>query len=137
MSKSWNRIETWLTLIVAGVGVVVLGVGGLWVYVSATAPTLHPNAQDVTSVAERDSGATVGRRGEQGRQIVRAASPSRTCRDFRWRSAPAASIVWAEGFGWANLENKVPFPLRRGSGSAPPPRRSPPPPSDCCWRKTG
>ena len=50
MSKGWNRIETWLALIVGGVGLIILGVAGLWMYVSATATPLHPNAQDVPSV---------------------------------------------------------------------------------------
>jgi len=108
MAKSWNRMETWLTLMVAGVGLVVLGVAGLWVYVSATAPTLHPNAQDVTSVA----GATPVRQWagaiEQARPIVRAALAEQNLPGLSVAVGAGGEIVWAEGFGWANLENKIP-----------------------------
>lgn len=101
-------METWLTLMVAGAGLVVLGVAGLWVYVSATAPTLHPNAQDVTSVAS----ATPERRWagaiEQARPIVRAALAEQNLPGLSVAVAAGGDIVWAEGFGWANLENQVP-----------------------------
>ena len=43
--------------------------------------------------------------------------------------------MWAEGFGWADLENRAPVAPIRGSGSEPPPWRSPRPRSACCWRK--
>ena len=107
MSKSWNRMETWLTLMVAGVGVVVLGLAGLWVYVSATAPTLHPNAQDVTSVAsatpERQWAGAI----ERARPIVRAALAEQNLPGVSVAVGAGGTLVWAEGFGWANLENKV------------------------------
>jgi serine beta-lactamase-like protein LACTB, mitochondrial len=108
VSKSWNRMETWLTLVVAGVGLVVLGVAGLWVYVSATAPTLHPNAQDVTSVAsgtpERQWAGAI----EQARPLVRAALAEQNLPGVSVAVGAGGTLVWAEGFGWANLENKVP-----------------------------
>ena len=108
MSKSWNRMETWVTLIVLGVGVIVLGVAGLWVYVSATAPTLHPDAQEVTSVA---SGTPVRQwtdAVEQARHIVRAALAEQNLPGVSVAVGAGGELAWAEGFGWANLENKVP-----------------------------
>ena len=77
-------------------------------YVSATAPTLHPNAQDVTSVA----GATPARQWadavEQARQLVRAALAEQNLPGVSVAVGAGSELVWAEGFGWANLENKVP-----------------------------
>ncbi len=108
MSKSWNRTETWLTLIVLGVGVLVLGIGGLWVYVSATAPTLHPNAQEVKSVADATPARQWTSAVEQGRQIVRAALAEQNLPGVSVAVGAGGDLVWAEGFGWANLENKVP-----------------------------
>ena len=52
MAKRWNRTETWLTLIVGGIGVVILGIAGLWVYISATTKPLHQSAQDVTATMD-------------------------------------------------------------------------------------
>jgi CubicO group peptidase (beta-lactamase class C family) len=101
-------METWLTLIVAGVGLVVLAVAGLWVYVSATAPTLHPNAQDVTSVASATPVRQWAGAIEQARPIVRAALAEQNLPGLSVAVGAGGEIVWAEGFGWANLENKLP-----------------------------
>ena len=48
MAKGWNRIETWLGVLVGVVALGLLAIAGLWVYVSATATPLHPNAQEVS-----------------------------------------------------------------------------------------
>ena len=108
MAKRWNRMETWLTLMVGGVGLVVLAVAGLWVYVSATAPTLHPNAQDVTSVASATPVRQWAGAIEQARPIVRAALAEQNLPGLSVAVGAGGEIVWAEGFGWANLENKLP-----------------------------
>ena len=74
MSKSWNRTETWLALIVVAVGLLLTAIVGLWMYMSATATPLHPNAQDVPSVTDSDPSRQWADAVEQGRQIVRAGS---------------------------------------------------------------
>ena len=109
MSK--RRIETWLAVIVVAVGLIPVAILGLWGYVSFTATPLHPNAQDVPSVTQlgpvANSGPTPWSRG--GRSSARLSS-SRTCPGCRWRWVPVArrgEIVWAEGFGWADLEKRV------------------------------
>ena len=33
---------------------------------------------------------------------------SRTCQESRWRSVPGGTIVWAEGFGWRDVETRTP-----------------------------
>ena len=45
---------------------------------------------------------------EQGRQIVRAALAEQNLPGVSVAVGAGGEIVWAEGFGWANLENKVP-----------------------------
>ena len=72
MLKGWNRIETWLTLGVVGVGLILLGLAGLWVYVSATAKPLHPNAQDVPSASQSAPSSKWAGAVEQARHLVRA-----------------------------------------------------------------
>ena len=42
-----RRLQTWLAVIVIGVGVLLLGIAGLFVYVSNTAVPLHTGAHDV------------------------------------------------------------------------------------------
>jgi len=42
---SRNRTETWLALIVVGIGLIPVAIVGLWAYMSATATPLHPNVK--------------------------------------------------------------------------------------------
>jgi serine beta-lactamase-like protein LACTB len=108
VSKRWNRTETWLALIVLAALLLLLAIAGLWVYVSATATPLHPNAQAVTSVA----GGTPVRQWagavEQGRQIMRVSLTEQNLPGLSVAVGVGGDIVWAEGFGWADLENRVP-----------------------------
>ncbi len=45
---------------------------------------------------------------EQGRQIVRATLAEQNLPGLSVAVGAGGDIVWAEGFGWANLESKVP-----------------------------
>ena len=122
MSKRWNRTETWLALIVVAVGLLATASLGLFLYMSSTAP-LHRNPQDVPSVA----GATPAPRWadavEQGRQIARAALAEQNLPGLSVAVGIGDEIVWAEGFGWADLEKRVPVApetrFRIGTASIP------------------
>jgi len=81
---------------------------------SATATLLHPNPQDAPSVASNigNTGATPVRQWadavEQGRQIVRAALTEQNLPGLSVAVGAGDEIVWAEGFGWADLDKRVP-----------------------------
>ncbi len=105
MSKS--RIETWAALIVAAIGLLLTAILGLWVYVSATATPLHPNLQDVPSVTHSAPLPQWAGAVEQGRQIVHAGLTEQNLPGLSVAVGVGGDIVWAEGFGWANLENRV------------------------------
>ena len=116
-----SRVETWAALIVGAVGVVIAAVVGLLAYLSATAP-LHSNPQDVPSVtraapAPRWAGAV-----EQGRQAARSGLLDQNLPGLSVAVGAGGGIVWAEGFGWADLENRVPVSpetkFRIGTASA-------------------
>jgi serine beta-lactamase-like protein LACTB, mitochondrial len=108
MAVRWNRIETWLTLFVGGVGAVLLFVGGLWVYMSAMAKPIHPDARNVSAVSLAAPAPKWNAAVEQARHIARA--------DLAEQNLPGMSIavgiegemVWAEGFGWADIDQKTP-----------------------------
>jgi serine beta-lactamase-like protein LACTB len=107
VAKGWNRIETWLALMVAGVGLVILAVAGLFIYVNATTRPLHPNAQDVASVTNSAPLPTWTAAVEQARPIVRAAIAEQNLPGLSVAVGAGNEIVWAEGFGLADLEKKV------------------------------
>ncbi len=101
------RIQTWLALIVGAIGLVVAAVLGLFAYVSFTATPLHPNQQDVPSVTgsaplPKWSGAV-----EEARKLVRASLTEQNLPGLSVAVGVAGEIVWAEGSGWADLENRV------------------------------
>ena len=123
MAKSWNRMETWLTLAVGGVGLVILGVAALWVYISATTKPLHPNAAAVPAATEAAPLATWTTSVDKARQTVRDVITEQNFPGASVAVGIGNDIVWAEGFGWADIENKVPVkpdtPFRIGTASTP------------------
>jgi serine beta-lactamase-like protein LACTB len=108
VSTSWKRTETWLTRLFMAVCLVIAGVMGLWVYMSATARPLHPNPQDVPSATGAAPLQRWGNAVEQGRQIVRTALVEQNLPGLSVAVGAGEDIVWAEGFGWADLEQRVP-----------------------------
>ncbi len=105
MSK--HRIPRWPALIVLGAGGLGAAILGLWIYMSATATPLHPDPQRVPSVAHsepsREWADAVGR----GRQIMRAGLTEQNLPGLSVAVGVDGGIVWAEGFGWADLENRA------------------------------
>ncbi len=101
-----NRYQTWLGLLVAAVLVIPAFVLGLWLYSSATAPVLHPDPQNVPSVMRSAPLPKWVNAAEQGRQIVRAALAEQNLPGISVAVGAGGEIVWAEGFGWADLENQ-------------------------------
>ncbi len=103
-----NRIETWFTLAVAAVGVVFAAVLGLWVFVSATAKPLHPADQDVPSVVRSAPSSRWAEAVDRGREVVRTSLRERNLPGLSVAVGVDGTIVWAEGFGWADLDARTP-----------------------------
>ncbi|MCC6990755.1 MAG: beta-lactamase family protein [Acidobacteria bacterium] len=80
---------------------------GLWSYITSTAVPLHPIAQDVPSVT-RGGPAAWADAAVQGRQIARAAVSAGNLPGVSVAVGVGDDIVWAEGFGWADLERRTP-----------------------------
>jgi CubicO group peptidase (beta-lactamase class C family) len=106
MSKS--RIPTWVSLILLGVGVLVVGIPGLWVYAIATAKKLHPSPRDIPSVTNSPPSPIWAGAVEQGREIVRASLSEQNLPGLSVAVGVDGAIVWAEGFGFANIEDSSP-----------------------------
>ena len=95
-------------LIVAAVGLLLVAIGGLWMFMSATATPLHPDPKDVPSVTHSVPLPQWTAAVEQGRQIVRARLIEQNLPGLSVAVGVAGDIVWAEGFGWADLDKRVP-----------------------------
>jgi serine beta-lactamase-like protein LACTB, mitochondrial len=103
-----NRIPTWLGLIVGAIGLPLAAILALWSYKSVTAPILHPDPQQVRSVTHSDPSRKWTDAVERGRQIMRAGLTQQNLPGLSVAVGVGGDIVWAEGFGWADLENQVP-----------------------------
>jgi serine beta-lactamase-like protein LACTB len=102
-----SRTETWGALVVLAIGLLLTAFLGLWAYVSAT-PPLYPNPQAVTSVTHSAPLPKWVDAVEQGRQIVRAGLAEQSLPGLSVAVGARGDIVWAEGFGWADLEKRLP-----------------------------
>jgi serine beta-lactamase-like protein LACTB, mitochondrial len=108
VSKGWNRLETWLALIVLGIGLVVAAVMGLHLYMTTTATPLHPDPQEIRSEVRSGPSPEWADAVEQGRQVVRAGLTEQNLPGLSVAVGAGGDIVWAEGFGWADLESRAP-----------------------------
>lgn len=105
MSTNWK--QTGLTVIGLGAGALILG--GIVLYtVMSTAAPLHPNPQDVPTVLQAAPLPKWAGAVDQGRQVARARLVAKNLPGLSVAVGVGDEIVWAEGFGWADLEKRVP-----------------------------
>ncbi len=105
---STKRIPIWLLAVALIPGVVLVFIGGLWAYMVGTATPLHPIPENVPSVTRSTPSPKWADAVEQGRQIVRTGLIEQNLPGLSVAVGVGSDIVWAEGFGWADLENRVP-----------------------------
>ena len=106
MSKS--RIPTWVSLVLLGVGLLAVGIPGLWVYMSITATKVHPDSQNIPSLTSSPPLPKWAGAAEQSRQIVRASMSENNLAGLSVAVGIDGEIVWAEGFGFADIESSLP-----------------------------
>jgi CubicO group peptidase (beta-lactamase class C family) len=97
-----------LALIGVAAGVVFAAGLGLYTFLTATSTPLHPNPQDVPSVTRAAALPKWADEVEQGRQLARASLVEQNLPGLSVAVGAGGGIVWAEGFGWADVENRVP-----------------------------
>ena len=99
--------KTWLLLIAVPPFLIGLFVVGLFVYVNATARPLHPDPNTVQSVTQSSPSAQWAGAVEQGRQLARAGLVQQNLPGLSVAVGVGGEVVWAEGFGWADIEKRV------------------------------
>ncbi|HJR58337.1 MAG TPA: serine hydrolase domain-containing protein [Vicinamibacterales bacterium] len=106
MSKNWTH--TVLALIVIAIGLLLTFIVGLHTYITSTATPLHPDPQRVPSVTHSKPSREWTDAVEQARQIARAGLTEQNLPGLSVAVGVGGDIVWAEGVGFADLENRVP-----------------------------
>jgi CubicO group peptidase (beta-lactamase class C family) len=98
----------WLGLAVGGISLLITFLFGLHAYITATATPIHPAVQDVPSVTGLAPAPRWRVAVERGRAIMRTVVAERNLPGVSVAVGSGGEIVWAEGFGWADLEARVP-----------------------------
>ena len=106
MSRSWKQIS--LAAVAVAVGLVLTAILGLWQYIKATATPLHPSAQELRSVTQFIPVRRWTDAVEQGRQLVRGEITEQNLPGLSVAVGVGGDVVWAEGFGLADLEKRTP-----------------------------
>jgi CubicO group peptidase (beta-lactamase class C family) len=103
-----NRILRRFLLIVGAIAMLILALGGLPSFLWATARPLHPDPQDVPSVVQSQPSPQWIAAVNRARQIVRAVLAEQNLPGLSVAVGAGGDIVWAEGFGWADVETHAP-----------------------------
>lgn len=103
-----SRTETWVAVILSCLGLIPLAVGALWVFMSLTAEPIHPDPGAVSSVPGAAAPADWARAVDEGRRVVRTGLASQNLPGVSVAVGVGGQLVWAEGFGWADLEKRLP-----------------------------
>jgi serine beta-lactamase-like protein LACTB, mitochondrial len=103
-----TRKHIWLTILVGPPAVIFAFVMGLYTYMTAWITPLHPDTQTVPSVSDSAPAPRWSDAVAQGQQIARAALAQQNLPGLSLAVGAGGEIVWAEGFGWADLEKRVP-----------------------------
>jgi serine beta-lactamase-like protein LACTB len=119
MSK--NRVPVWVVLIIAAVGLLLAVLLGVNAYMSLTATPLHPVPREAPAVSHWSPPKTWTLAVERAREIARNGLSEQNLAGLSVAVGVNGEVVWAEGFGWADMENQVPLApstrLRIGTAS--------------------
>lgn len=101
-----GRMQTWIALILVPVGLLVMVILGIVGYRSSRTP-LYPNAESVPSIRPSAPSPQWAGAADQARQLVRASVAEQNIPGLSVAVGVGGAVVWAEGFGWADVENRV------------------------------
>src|SRR5215813_4292713 len=115
-----SRTPTWVSLILLGVGLLGVGIPGLFVYMRVTATKVHPDSQKILSVMGSPPPAKWAGAAEQAREIVRTSISENNLAGLSVAVGIDGEIVWTEAFGFADIEKRSPVTpgLRFRTGTA-------------------
>jgi CubicO group peptidase (beta-lactamase class C family) len=102
-------MQTWVGLVVLAGGGVAAAIVGLFAYIGVTATPLHPDPAAVPSAGQSAPVQKWADAVEQGRRVARESLTARNLPGISVAVGVDGEIVWAEGLGWADLDQKVPI----------------------------
>jgi CubicO group peptidase (beta-lactamase class C family) len=108
MSKNMSRRRTWAAFLVVAVGGLVVVVAGSAMFMNATATPLHPQPESAPSVTRWAPSPQWSEAVDRARHITRAGLAGQNLPGVSVAVGVGGDMVWAEGFGWADIKTRVP-----------------------------
>jgi serine beta-lactamase-like protein LACTB len=103
-------------------GVPLLILAGMWTFVLAWKPPMHANPDLIESVNHDEPSGSWSAVVARARRVVRSEMTAHNLAGVSVAVGTRGEVVWAEGFGWANLRRRVPVTpetrFRIGTASA-------------------
>src|SRR3954469_18897774 len=121
MSARLNRILRRFVIVVAAIAALIVAIGAPPLFLWATAKPLHPEPQNAPSSVQPEPSPQWAAAVSRARTIVRAVLSEQNLPGLSVAVGVGGDIVWAEGFGWADVETRAPVTpqtrFRMGSAS--------------------
>jgi serine beta-lactamase-like protein LACTB len=107
-----NRGRSWLVAAGTAAGVLVAAVLGVILFLNLVSTPLHPSPDDVPSAMATPPDPKWARAVERGRRGAREGLVEKNLPGLSVAVGVNGELVWAEGFGWADVETRAPVTPR-------------------------
>ncbi len=97
-----------LRWILVPIGLLAVPVAGQWPPMSVTGRVLHPNPEAIPSVTHADPSPQWSETVARARRFLRAGIAEQKLPGLSVAVGAGGGIVWAEGFGWADIKTRAP-----------------------------
>jgi serine beta-lactamase-like protein LACTB, mitochondrial len=104
---SKRRKDILLAMIAIPISLLLTFIAGLHLYMTRTATPLHPEPERVPSTPKREPSTEWAGAVERGRVVMRAGLSEQNLPGLSVAVGVRGETVWAEGFGWADLDKRV------------------------------
>ena len=102
-----TKKQTWLAVLLLVPGLIILVVMGLY-FAAASTPPIHPDAQNVSAIQQAPPPQPWAANVDEARKIARDGLVEQNLPGLSVAVGAGGELVWAEAFGWADIEKKVP-----------------------------
>ncbi|HTV01603.1 MAG TPA: serine hydrolase, partial [Luteitalea sp.] len=107
-----NRLPGWAANVALAVGAITAALAAFLTHATVVAAPLFPQSQDVPTVVAAAPSPGWAPAVERARQLARAALADQNLPGLSIAVGAGGDIVWAEGFGWRDIESRTPVTPR-------------------------
>src|SRR5204863_5276307 len=103
-----NRLPAWIARTALAIGVTIAAVAAFLIHAAVVAGPLFAHPQDVPSDIDSAPSPQYAAAVERARDLVRTAVLEQNLPGVSVAVGVGGTVVWAEGFGWRDIETRTP-----------------------------